>query len=66
MFFTSGGVLTIGKKFQRVNPIPGRGFVFDTVDRNLNTAIRIWNDSLSSIIQAGIPAKGGIKVPKIR
>jgi len=36
------------------------------VNRNLNTAIRIWNDSLSSIIQAGIPAKGGIKVPKIR
>jgi hypothetical protein len=36
------------------------------VDRNINTAIRIWNDSLSSIIQAGIPAKGGIKVPKIR
>lgn len=66
MFFTSGGVLTIGRKFQRVNPIPGRGFVFDTVNRNLNTAIRIWNESLSSIIQAGIPAKGGIKVPKIR
>lgn len=66
MFFTSGGVLTIGRKFQRVNPIPGRGFVFDTVDRNLNTAIRIWNDSLSSIIQAGIPKKGGIKVPKIK
>jgi hypothetical protein len=66
MFFTSGGVLTIGKRFQRVKPIAGRGFVFDTVDRNINTAIRIWNDSLSSIIQAGIPAKGGIKVPKIR
>jgi hypothetical protein len=66
MFFTSGGVLTIGKKFQRVNPIPGRGFVFDTVERNLNTAVRIWNESLSSIIQAGIPAKGGIKVPKIK
>ena len=66
MFFTSGGVLTVGKKFQRVNPIPGRGFVFDTVERNINTAIRIWNDSLSTIIQAGIPQKGGIKVPKIR
>lgn len=66
MFFTSGGVLTIGKKFQRVTPIAGRGFVFETVDRNLNTAIRIWNDSLSSILQAGIPAKGGIKIPKIR
>jgi hypothetical protein len=66
MFFTSGGVLTIGKKFQRVSPIPGRGFVFETVDRNINTAIRIWNESLSSILQAGIPAKGGIKVPKIK
>ena len=66
MFFTSGGVLTVGRKFQRVNAIPGRGFVFDTVDRNINTAIRIWNDSLSSIIQSGIPAKGGIKVPKIK
>jgi hypothetical protein len=66
MWFSSGGVITIGKKFERVSPIPGRGFVFDTVDRNINTAIRIWNDSLSSIIQAGIPAKGGIKIPKIR
>lgn len=65
MFFTSGGVLTIGKRFQRVAPIAGRGFVFDTVDRNINTAIRIWNDTLSAIIQAGIPAKGGIKIPKI-
>jgi hypothetical protein len=59
-------VLTIGTKFQRVKAISGRGFVFETVDRNINTAIRIWNDSLSSILQAGIPAKGGIKVPKIK
>jgi hypothetical protein len=66
MFFTDGGVLTIGKRFQRVKPIPGRGFVFDTVDRNINTAIRIWNESLSAIINAGIPKKGGIKVPKIK
>ena len=66
MFFTDGGVLTIGKRFQRVAPIPGRGFVFDTVDRNINTAIRIWNDALSSIIQKGIPKKGGIKIPKIK
>ena len=66
MYFTSGGVLTIGKKFQRVTRIAGRGFVFETVDRNINTAIRIWNDALWSILQAGIPAKGGIKVPKIK
>jgi hypothetical protein len=64
--FTTGGVQVFTRKSNRINPIPGRGFVFDTVDRNINTAIRIWNESLSSIIQAGIPAKGGIKVPKIR
>jgi hypothetical protein len=64
--FNAGGVQVFTRKANRVNAIPGRGFVFDTVDRNINTAIRIWNDSLSSIIQAGIPAKGGIKVPKIR
>lgn len=65
-FASPTGGQTFARSVQRVAPIAGRGFVFDTVDRNLNIATRIFNEALSSIIQAGLPAKGGIKVPKIK
>lgn len=50
----------------RVTPIAGRPFVRDTVDRNFDNTFRIFSENLAAIIQAGIPAKGRITIPKPR
>jgi hypothetical protein len=59
-----GGV--IRSSVVRKNPIPGNPFVSRTVERNLDMAGKIFSDTLARIIQAGIPARGGIKLPKMK
>ncbi len=48
--------------------IPGRPFVSEAVSRNMDTAIRLFGDGLASIIEKGIPTRGGVRVriPKPR
>jgi hypothetical protein len=52
----------------RTSPIPGRPFVADTVNRNFDSVMKMFGDALASIIQAGIPKRGAIRVriPKPR
>jgi hypothetical protein len=50
----------------RTQRIPGRPFVTDTVNRNFNQTLRIFSENLAAIIQAGIPSKGRITIPKPR
>jgi len=52
----------------RTSQIPGRPFVADTVNRNFDTVLRMFGDALASIIERGIPKRGGVRVrlPKPR
>jgi hypothetical protein len=52
----------------RVSPIQGRPFVEETVSRNFDTVLRMFGDALASIIERGIPKRGGVRVrlPKPR
>lgn len=50
----------------RKSAIPGRPFVSEAVDANLNTA-QIWfGEALRTIIQKGIPKRGKIRIPKVK
>jgi len=66
-----GGGLNLGggvirRSVVRKSPIPGNPFVSRTVERNLDMAGKIFAETLGRIIQAGIPARGGIKLPKLK
>lgn len=50
----------------RRSPIAGRPFVTEAVNKNLDTAVRLFSDALATIIQRGIPKRGGIRIPKPR
>jgi len=53
---------------KEIKQIPGRPFVADTVNRNFDTVLRMFGDALASIIERGIPKRGGVRVrlPKPR
>jgi hypothetical protein len=48
--------------------VPGRPFVADTVNNNFDTVLRLFGDALASILERGIPKRGGVRVrlPKPR
>lgn len=46
--------------------IPGRPFVTEAVNNNIDTALRLFWNALTDIVNAGIPKKGRIKVPRAR
>ena len=52
----------------RRSTIAGRPFVSEAVERNFNTALRLFGEGLASIIEKGIPTRGGVRVriPKPR
>jgi hypothetical protein len=50
----------------RVKAIPGRPFVSEAVEANLNTAERWFGEALRTIIQKGIPSRGKIRIPKLK
>ena len=52
----------------RTSQVQGRPFVSDTVSRNFDTILRMFGDALSSILERGIPKRGGVRVrlPKPR
>ncbi len=52
----------------RTSPIKGRPFVEETVSRNFDTILRMFGDALASILERGIPKRGGVRVrlPKPR
>ena len=52
----------------RRSAIPGRPFVSEAVARNMDTALRLFGEGLASIIEKGIPKRGGVRVriPKPR
>jgi len=53
---------------KEIKQIPGRPFVSDTVSRNFDTILRMFGEGLSSILERGIPKRGGVRVrlPKPR
>jgi hypothetical protein len=53
---------------KEIKQIPGRPFVEQTVSRNFDTILRMFGDALTSIIERGIPKRGGVRVrlPKPR
>jgi hypothetical protein len=59
-----GGI--IRNSVVRRSPIAGRPFVTEAVNKNLDTAVRLFSDALATIIQRGIPKRGGIRIPKPR
>ena len=52
----------------RTSPVQGRPFVEETVSRNFDTILRMFGEALASIIERGIPKRGGVRVrlPKPR
>jgi hypothetical protein len=50
----------------RKSSIPGRPFVSEAVQANLNTAERWFGEALRTIIQKGIPSRGKIRIPKVK
>jgi hypothetical protein len=50
----------------RTSSIPGRPFVSEAVEANLNTAERWFGEALRTIIQKGIPKRGKIRIPKMK
>jgi hypothetical protein len=52
----------------RTTPIKGRPFVEETVSRNFDTILRMFGEALASILERGIPKRGGVRVrlPKPR
>jgi hypothetical protein len=52
----------------RTSAISGKPFVADTVNRNMDTVLRMFSEGLASIIEKGIPKRGSIRVriPKPR
>lgn len=58
----------IRRSTTRRSTIPGRPFVSETVERHFDTILRMFGEGLASIIERGIPSRGGVRVriPKPR